>query len=151
MNSHWNSKFTPISHGVLTTDAVKTTTLGNQVIPKGSCIYINAHACHKLAPQFNTSKYKGTDFAPERFMDKEFRERVINQAAWLPFSRGSRKCIGFVFSQQETCMILCRLLQRYEFVLQNDETSSSDKVSYVEGITMQPTNLKILVRRCKQQ
>ena len=114
-------------------------------------MYIYAFACHTLCSDFNNEQYKGTDFVPERFMDKEFRERVINQGSWFPFSLGSRKCIGYVFSQQETCMILCRLLQHFEFVLLNDESKEDDKVTYQEGVTTQPNNLKVLVKRWKHQ
>ncbi|KAG2385708.1 hypothetical protein C9374_003523 [Naegleria lovaniensis] len=129
-------------------ECCKTTKVGKYTIPKGSTMYLDAKACHTLSPDFNNETYKGTDFAPERFLDKDFKQKVISSVSWFPFSGGNRKCIGYSFSQIETCMILCRLLQFYEFTLLNDESKKEDVVVDVPGITARPSsNLRVLVTR----
>ncbi|KAF0972891.1 hypothetical protein FDP41_009140 [Naegleria fowleri] len=129
-------------------ECCKTTTIGKYKIPKGSTIYLDAKACQTLSADFNNDTYKGTDFAPERFLDKDFKQKVISSVSWFPFSGGNRKCIGYSFSQIETCMILCRLLQFYEFTLLNDESKKEDKIVDVPGVTARPSsNLRVLVTR----
>jgi len=125
----------------------KTTKVGDCTVQKGSYVYLHDAVCHVLSPEFNNDKYKGDQFAPERFMDKEFKQKVQTSCSLIPFSMGNRKCIGFTFTQIETCMLLCRTLQFYEFKLLNDE--SVDPIVNKFGITCRPGNLKVLVTKRK--
>ncbi|KAG2370751.1 hypothetical protein C9374_014245 [Naegleria lovaniensis] len=137
----------PVPH--IVKECTKKTTIGNTIIPKGSNIILPARTCHLLSSDFtNSTLYQSTDFAPERFLDKEFKQRVISSCSWFPFSFGNRRCIGYVFSQIETCMILCRMAQFYEFTLLNDESNPKEKVTNLIGLTMRPsTNMKVLIQR----
>ena len=127
---------------------IKTTSFDQYTIPKGSLCYVHIDAVHKFDPEFNTKEFRGDQFAPERFLDKEFREQVVNNGSWMPFSMGSRKCIGMTFSLIETSMILCRLLQFYEFELLNDESNPKEKVKAVEALVSNPSsNMRIAVRK----
>ena len=130
----------------------KTTTIGGTTVPKGSNIILPARTCQLLSSDFTNSTYKATDFAPERFLDKEFKQRVISSCSWFPFSFGNRRCIGYVFSQIETCMILFRMAQFYEFTLLNDESNPKEKVANLVGLTMRPSsNLKVLIQRRREE
>ncbi|EFC38795.1 predicted protein [Naegleria gruberi] len=126
----------------------KSTKIGKTSIPKGSCIYVNAKACHLYGEDFNTTEFTGAQFAPERFLDKDFKQKVQTSGAWFPFNMSNRKCIGYMFAQIELCIMLCRMLQFYEFKLLNDESKPAEKVEDLPGITFRPSsNLKVLVTR----
>jgi len=128
-------------------ECVKTTTIGPHTIPKGSRMYAYINGVHRFSPEYNNETYRGDQFAPERFLDKEFKKRVVNNVSWLPFSLGPRKCLGYMFAQIETCMIVSVLLQQYEFILLNDESNPADKVIPMENITSYPSNLRVKVRK----
>lgn len=53
-------------------------------------------------------------FDPDRFDREETREAQKN--AYLPFSMGSRVCLGAAFALQEAVLILACLLRRYELI-----------------------------------
>ncbi|KAF0983633.1 hypothetical protein FDP41_010698 [Naegleria fowleri] len=140
----------PVPH--IVKQCTKTTTIGGTTVPKGSNIILPARTCQLLSSDFTNSTYKATDFAPERFLDKEFKQRVISSCSWFPFSFGNRRCIGYVFSQIETCMILFRMAQFYEFTLLNDESNPKEKVANLVGLTMRPSsNLKVLIQRRREE
>ncbi|KAG2377808.1 hypothetical protein C9374_008893 [Naegleria lovaniensis] len=121
--------------------AKKDTTLGKYQIPKGSFINAFILNVHK-----KESIWKNADeFDPERFKDAETRDRVQHDFTWMPFSMGNRKCIGYRFSLLEACMILTKLVQKYDFVLLNDE--EKDPVGCSVRVVQRPTNLKVRVSK----
>ena len=55
-------------------------------------------------------------FDPDRFVDPPPERRALADAAWVPFSRGARNCIGFALAQMELTLIIARLAQRLDVV-----------------------------------
>ena len=45
-------------------------------------------------------------------------------AAWVPFGRGPRRCIGFALAQMELTLILARLAMRVDLHAVNPNTPS---------------------------
>ncbi|RUS17576.1 cytochrome P450 [Endogone sp. FLAS-F59071] len=75
------------------------TVLGEYLIPKHTQVLLNIYSIH------HNPKYWGKDveeFRPERFEDESKRDPL----AWLPFSSGSRSCIGTNFSLIEQRVVL---------------------------------------------
>jgi cytochrome P450 len=54
------------------------------------------------------------EFRPERFLDPDNEQQAAIDAAWLPFGRGPRACIGFALAQMELTLALARLAQRVD-------------------------------------
>jgi cytochrome P450 len=53
-------------------------------------------------------------FDPDRHANLDGTQRALNDAAWVPFGRGPRMCIGFALAQMELTLITARLAQRLE-------------------------------------
>jgi cytochrome P450 len=54
---------------------------------------------------------------PEEFRPSRFLEDKINQSAFLPFSIGPRKCMGYRMANAAAVLTLASILQRYELRL----------------------------------
>jgi len=84
-------------------------------------------------------------FCPERFLGDEGRKK-INSFGFLPFSKGSRDCIGKYFALLEAKIALAGLITRYDGKLVD-----ADKEVYTARLTSVPKNgcLVKLTRRSK--
>jgi len=121
--------------------AEKTTTLGKFTIPKNTIVEIDVSNVG-----WKDSRWENPlEFDPERMpMDKNEREKIQNDFTWTPFSMGQRKCIGYKFALFEIYIVLTRILQFYEIELLNDLNDPRDRVGYVAGATIGPSNLKLV-------
>ncbi|KAI7855507.1 cytochrome P450 [Circinella umbellata] len=86
--------------------------LGGIVIPKNTIVNIDIEALH-----YNPDTWKNPEqFDPERFA--EGGEHYSHEGAtWVPFSGGSRQCIGINFSMMEQRVALSMLLRKYTWKL----------------------------------
>ncbi len=50
-------------------------------------------------------------FDPDRHIDATDAQATAMQAAWVPFGRGARNCIGFALAEMELTLIISRLAQ----------------------------------------
>ena len=57
------------------------------------------------------------EFRPERHLDPTPEAAAQMDAAWIPFGKGPRRCIGFALAQMELTLVLARLAQRTDLVL----------------------------------
>uniref|UniRef100_A0A182VX82 Cytochrome P450 n=1 Tax=Anopheles minimus TaxID=112268 RepID=A0A182VX82_9DIPT len=86
------------------------TTLGGYRLRKGSTITFGAYMMHHNAEYFPEPE----QFRPERFEDGETKR---NPFAYIPFSAGSRNCIGQKFALNELKTVLVKILRQCKVVL----------------------------------
>ncbi|KAI9264720.1 cytochrome P450 [Sporodiniella umbellata] len=115
----------------------QNTTLGDTFIPKGSTLAIDASAIHR-----NPKFWKNPDeFIPERFGeggDQEGHEGLT----WIPFSNGSRQCIGMNFSLTEQRLTLAILVKRYEINVP-DDSIHFEHIVYDRPASAAPKSLEL--------
>lgn len=80
-------------------------------------------------------------FDPERWSTEEVKNRPKN--SYIPFAAGPRMCIGFNFALQEVKIFLPKLLWRYRFVKDGDETVDYDPMFQL----IRPNNLFVRAER----
>ncbi|KAL9655480.1 hypothetical protein ABK040_011873 [Willaertia magna] len=122
--------------------AKKDVQIGKFKIPKDTSIALLIYSVNRSEKLYENP----TEFKPERFLDNEVRQKIQHDFTWIPFSMGSRKCIGFQFALFEAIMMLTRIIQFYEFTLLNDESKEQEKVNEISFVTTRPGNLRVLVK-----
>ncbi|ORZ06033.1 cytochrome P450 [Absidia repens] len=86
------------------------------LIPKNTPVVIDLNTMHH-----NPQVWKDPEiFDPERFAPGGEYEANGEKMAWLPFSSGSRVCIGKSFSMAEQRVFLSMLLKKYEWDFPDD-------------------------------
>ena len=91
-------------------EAARDLCVGGYRIPKGTLILWSAHLAGRN-PQAWPDPLR---FDPDRFAHPTDRQRTLADAAWVPFGRGSRNCIGFALAQMELTLIVARVAQRLD-------------------------------------
>ncbi|KAI9256666.1 cytochrome P450 [Phascolomyces articulosus] len=95
--------------------ANKDTELGGVFIPKGTDVTLSIYNLQRNPRVWNNPE----KFDPERFAPGgEAEGKDAN--AWIPFSSGSRICIGMNFSLSEQRFLLPMLLRKYKWSLPKD-------------------------------
>ena len=88
-------------------DVQEDITLANTLVPKGAVVSINIEALH-----CNPKLWHNPDqFDPERFAPGGEHEQHDGMT-WLPFSNGTRQCLGMNFSlfeQRLVIAMICKL------------------------------------------
>lgn len=84
--------------------------VGDYRIPKGTLILWSAY----LAGRSTDAWIDPLRFDPDRFIDLDPDQQAVTDAAWVPFGRGARNCIGFALAQMELTLIISRLAQRLD-------------------------------------
>jgi len=80
------------------------------IIPKGALLSVNVYSLHR-----NPEIWPDPDkFDPDRFSNENKKNR--HRFAYIPFSAGTRQCIGMNFSLIEQRVFLIRLLQRFKIL-----------------------------------
>jgi len=116
-------------------------TFGNYKL--GKCIVtINSYAIQRDPDVWGKDAH---EFRPERFLGEEGRKK-ISSFGFLPFSKGSRDCIGKYFALLEAKIALAALITRYD-----GTPVDADKEVYTARLTSVPKNgCKVnLTRRTK--
>lgn len=102
--------------------------LGNIFIPKDSILLIDIYNTHR-----NPSTWKNPlIFDPERFRPGgEADESTSSQKGnpWIPFSSGSRQCIGMNFSLAEQRVTLSMMLRKYTWSLPKDSIHAKEVIT----------------------
>jgi cytochrome P450 len=91
-------------------ETLREVKLGGYVLPRGSHVLILPWLLHR-DPRFFHEPEK---FNPERWRD-DARAR-LPRCAYLPFSTGSRSCVGDRFAMMEATLVLALIAQRWKFV-----------------------------------
>ncbi|MGV0784778.1 cytochrome P450 [Mycolicibacterium sp. XJ775] len=88
--------------------AIQDDEIGGYAIPAGSHLLYSPYGMHR-----DSRFWKN----PEEFRPSRFQEDKINQSAFLPFSIGPRKCMGYRMANSAAVLTLASILQRYELSL----------------------------------
>ncbi|CAD5226750.1 unnamed protein product [Bursaphelenchus xylophilus] len=114
--------------------------LGNHTIPAGVEILINLYLIHRDPNNWDDPEV----FKPERFMTEKSPNR--NAFAYVPFSAGSRNCIGQRFALMEEKIILCWLLREFQI----ESISRRDQQRFMVELILRPTDgvkIRLIPRR----
>lgn len=104
-------------------------TLDGVTIPANSVIELNIHAINHrpdVWPDYDV-------FRPERFNEPSGKDR--DPFSFIPFSAGSRNCIGQNFAMNEQKVIISRLVQAFHIQL-----DKKHKVTQSLALVMRPKN-----------
>ncbi|KAM4629268.1 uncharacterized protein ACJ7VT_001612 [Polymixia lowei] len=114
--------------------ASKDTTLGGYFIPKGTSLLPNL-----TSVLFDKNEWETPDtFNPGHFLDAD--GKFVRREAFLPFSAGSRVCLGEILAKMELFLFFVSLFQKLRFsTLDGVELSTEGIV----GITRTPYPFKI--------
>lgn len=91
-------------------EAAVDMTVGGHRIRKGTLILWSPH----LAGRDPQAWPDPLQFDPDRFLTTSSHQRALADAAWMPFGRTPRNCIGFALAQMELTLIIARLAQRLD-------------------------------------
>lgn len=91
-------------------EAATDIVVGGHRIRKGTLILWSAHLAGRDADAWR----QPLRFEPDRFIEPSPDQRALSNAAWVPFGRGPRNCIGFALAQMELTLIISRLAQRVD-------------------------------------
>lgn len=100
---------------VLARKAVKDTEILGVRIPAGRLTAIMPMYSHYM-PEYWTDP---TLFDPERFSESR-REDKSHRFAWEPFGGGVHKCLGMIFANMESKLVLSALLRHFEWSVPDD-------------------------------
>ena len=111
--------------------------LGGYHIPPKAAVFLNFYSVHRDEIYWENP----LEFNPDRF------EKQPKLGTYLPFSIGPRKCIGFMFSLIEGCLVLAKILQEYTVHF----TPDVDPKTYVPkddmSVAHRPKDLKLIFKR----
>jgi cytochrome P450 len=109
--------------------AIADVEIAGYKIPRGSEVTIVTYVMHHDPRWWNEPEH----FMPERFSPE--REKEILKLAYLPFSSGSRVCLGNHFAMMEAQLILATIAGRYRLSLPNGYVAQMEPL-----IALRPRN-----------
>ncbi|KAK0182082.1 hypothetical protein PV327_000251 [Microctonus hyperodae] len=115
--------------------------LMNHDIPIGSTVLVNTFMLHRDPRHFPQPE----NFIPERFLPSAPKPPAF---AYIPFSAGSRNCIGWKFATMVVKVSIISLLRAYE-IQSVDSTNDLRLISSIVLINADGVQLKILPRHNK--
>ncbi|CRK93272.1 CLUMA_CG006815, isoform A [Clunio marinus] len=90
---------------------------GETILPAGCNVFIFPYAIHRLESIYPEPE----KFIPERFSPEQCQDR--NPYAYLPFSAGSRNCIGHRFALIEMKVVISSILRNFKLLPVPGKTS----------------------------
>ncbi|KAL3276713.1 hypothetical protein HHI36_012083 [Cryptolaemus montrouzieri] len=105
--------------------AAKDFQLDELLIPKGCSIILAIHNIHRDSDYWNTPD----TFNPDHFKPEEVAKRPKH--AYLPFSAGTRSCLGKIYAMQGLKVILATILR--EFSLRQTEKIEKATTDVING------------------
>ncbi|XP_077998822.1 cytochrome P450 2U1-like [Glandiceps talaboti] len=106
-------------------------------IPKNTMVMTNIWGVHMDEREWNDPN----KFDPGRFLDES--GNVVNRNTIVPFSMGSRDCLGSELAKMEFFLFLTLLLQKFKFELPEDDSPSTDGTV---GIINMPKPFSVIIR-----
>lgn len=96
-----------------------------QEIPAGTTVLINSYLLHR-DPRYFSQPDK---FMPERFLPDKPKPPAFT---YIPFSAGSRNCIGWKFAQMEVKVTILSILRAYEIY----SIQTEDQLKFVANLVL---------------
>ena len=115
------------------------TTLGGYTIPKATLVIVNLWAVNHDPRVFENPDV----FNPYRFLNEDGKVCEKKSKFQLPFSIGSRRCLGSTLAKAEIFLLLACLLQHFEF---SSTTGGTIDLESHFGLTLRPKNFSICAR-----
>lgn len=88
--------------------------IGGETFPEGTMFILGHYFTHRDPEVYDYPNR----FIPERWNELE---RTVPRYSFVPFSAGSRMCIGSEFAMIEMQIVLALLLQKYQFTLEDGQ------------------------------
>lgn len=87
--------------------------------------------CNIIVPIYNMGRNASLfaqpdEFRPERFVGEESSNAKFDTFAYVPFSAGSRNCIGQKFAMLELKSIVSKMLRHFEIALAADSVTEPE-------------------------
>lgn len=115
--------------------------LCGQFIPGGTVISMSTYSYHMHDGYFNT--HPAAEFRPERWLNKE--DADWNEKFFMPFSRGSRDCLGRNLALATLYLTFAYFFRRFE--LEIDGTTPADMEWHDGMLALTFGHLKVKARR----
>lgn len=100
--------------------------IDGHIIPPGTHIGVNTYALHHNEEYFP----EPFTYRPERFLDESVATRRSTKNAFVPFSIGSRACMGKSMAYLGVGLVLARTLWHFDFVRAPNETGNLGESTY---------------------
>lgn len=120
--------------------ATKDASLQGYFIPKDTVVILNLWAIHHDEKEWKDP----WEFRPERFLDSDGKMRDTSKLSYMPFGAGRRVCLGEALAKQEMFLVICGLLQQFEFKAPKEpfkEPAGKD------GIVRAPAPFEVCMRK----
>ncbi|XP_050502063.1 cytochrome P450 4C1-like isoform X2 [Diabrotica virgifera virgifera] len=111
----------PVAHTISRKAGEDIKTMNGCVIPKGCMIYVDIFDVHRR-PEIWEDPEK---FDPDRFLPEATAKR--SPFAYIPFSAGSRNCIGQKYAILELKVVLCGIIRH--FILKSEKRPDEIELS----------------------
>lgn len=118
-------------------------TVAGYRVAKGTTVLVNLWAVNHDPDHFRQPEI----FDPYRFLDEEGLLLLDQQAFFLTFSTGGRRCLGATLAKAELFLFLGCLLQRLHFQLPTNSEPLNLDGTY--GLILKPHPFKVLVKARK--
>lgn len=115
--------------------------LAGRFLPEGTTVSMTCYVYHHHVPFFE----RPDEFLPERWLDPE--KAVELERNWIPFSRGSRNCIGQNLAWAELYYAFAYLLARFDLV--NADTTERDMDWHDAFVVATFGHLKVHARKAE--
>ncbi|KAI7882942.1 cytochrome P450 [Lichtheimia hyalospora FSU 10163] len=139
-----NLRIHPPAPGTATRTTQEDTELAGELIPKGTRVVLDIFEMHHNPNIWDSPE----TFKPERFMPGGEADQLAGRGiSWLPFSNGSRQCLGMQFSFTEQRVLLPMLLRKYEWHLPDDSIHKQRLITGGLSLVNSPKDLQIMFKR----
>ncbi|KAM5349747.1 hypothetical protein ACJ41O_006252 [Fusarium nematophilum] len=118
--------------------ATQDTTVRDTVIPKGTIVGVQNYTIHRDEQAFPNCE----EWNPDRWLTKEGEE--LRKQAWVPFSMGSRKCIGINLAQIELSKITAAFFRRFEATI--DPSMHEEDMRMFDTFNASPAGARLVLR-----
>ncbi|XP_066928075.1 steroid 17-alpha-hydroxylase/17,20 lyase-like [Clytia hemisphaerica] len=132
---HETNRFASIAPLNVPHKTIVDTTVRNHQIPKDTQVLFNLYSMHHDPTHWNEPE----KFKPERWLNADGSLKKEKATHYIPFSAGTRVCLGKRMAEMQLFLIVTRLLVNFEVSLAAGE--SVPDINHVKvGLTLEPAS-----------